>query len=844
MKKFLILLLVGLIVFSICDSVYATATQPKPEELDYAYREGYKLGEDDLKLKNPKKSEKELDAIIDVDYQSVSKNEILRKNFKDAYYKAYGAAIEGTAKDITNFGKNSGTEDGKNAANQDYLAEKPADAGAALPSSDIVIARYNLSRLSAEDQQEFYRAYQEGFNDSYVAQYLKLMQGESGTTNKSASAAGTSAGSADAKEQAIKDKEAGMSPNNSVRLSDYQILSKHYLTMANEDYKKSFLNAYKLAYMSEYNGAYYAHKTPTGDELIKKKYPEWYSKGEAAGSEEGTEKGTEDALNKKIMNWHSAYPSEFSTTVKYDLNKVGYSERNAFMTAFRKAFEEAYNKGFMDAMGADQNTVLKTKYPAWYSKGTSAGNKLGTEKGKADLLAKRSMNWQSAIPSDSELTDFHDLDKISYQEKEAFLAAYKEAFKSNYEKAYAGAMGTVGELKKSQGYEAGSLVGTQLGKKAATTDKMKNLPYDLERAKPDRDAIYKQYKLNLQDKTYADDFLDGVMESYATSYNETYKSLFGTETAEKITDETINIEGGGLQSADGRMAIEIPGGVYYDPVYVSIEALNSDYITSHGYVEGSKPYKINILNPNANYDNTRKIKLSFAFYGRPENAIGETDKGLPGNAFNAGLYKLEGNQWKYMDSKIVGSTVEVELNPQTITNQENIFALILDKSYVYLHDVRGHWAKDEINAMIRRGVINGYPDKTFRPDQPITRAEFLVLLSRHYNWNVESAYGYSNRFLDFAKFGFYKPYIDYGASMGYVIGYPDGEFKSYRNISYREIDWIMQRITGNKAFSWADYAKMIVNEKSVRSKSYDSMDNKITRGEFAYMVYMMDKWKY
>ena len=42
-------------------------------------------------------------------------------------------------------------------------------------------------------------------------------------------------------------------------------------------------------------------------------------------------------------------------------------------------------------------------------------------------------------------------------------------------------------------------------------------------------------------------------------------------------------------------------------------------------------------------------------------------------------------------------------------------------------DIAGHWAEKSILELNERGIINGYPDGTFRPDESITRAEFTVL---------------------------------------------------------------------------------------------------------------------
>ncbi|MCL1788269.1 MAG: S-layer homology domain-containing protein, partial [Defluviitaleaceae bacterium] len=45
-------------------------------------------------------------------------------------------------------------------------------------------------------------------------------------------------------------------------------------------------------------------------------------------------------------------------------------------------------------------------------------------------------------------------------------------------------------------------------------------------------------------------------------------------------------------------------------------------------------------------------------------------------------------------------------------------------------DIEGHWASDAINVAFLQGWVQGYGDGTFRPDQPITRAETAALVNR------------------------------------------------------------------------------------------------------------------
>lgn len=47
-------------------------------------------------------------------------------------------------------------------------------------------------------------------------------------------------------------------------------------------------------------------------------------------------------------------------------------------------------------------------------------------------------------------------------------------------------------------------------------------------------------------------------------------------------------------------------------------------------------------------------------------------------------------------------------------------------------DVSGHWAKASIEWAKEKGLIKGYPDGSFKPNQAVTRAEMCVMLERFY----------------------------------------------------------------------------------------------------------------
>ena len=47
-----------------------------------------------------------------------------------------------------------------------------------------------------------------------------------------------------------------------------------------------------------------------------------------------------------------------------------------------------------------------------------------------------------------------------------------------------------------------------------------------------------------------------------------------------------------------------------------------------------------------------------------------------------------------------------------------------------IDDITGHWAEKAIRRCMERGLLKGYPDGSFGPDKPVTRAELAVILDR------------------------------------------------------------------------------------------------------------------
>lgn len=65
----------------------------------------------------------------------------------------------------------------------------------------------------------------------------------------------------------------------------------------------------------------------------------------------------------------------------------------------------------------------------------------------------------------------------------------------------------------------------------------------------------------------------------------------------------------------------------------------------------------------------------------------------------------------------------------TTENPSAFMSLINSSNDTDFNDIKNHWAKDTIEKWKDKGVISGYHDGTFKPDNPVTRAELAKILT-------------------------------------------------------------------------------------------------------------------
>lgn len=113
-------------------------------------------------------------------------------------------------------------------------------------------------------------------------------------------------------------------------------------------------------------------------------------------------------------------------------------------------------------------------------------------------------------------------------------------------------------------------------------------------------------------------------------------------------------------------------------------------------------------------------------------------------------------------------------------------------------DVPGNkWYNNAISTLSNMGIICGYPDGTFRPDAPITRAELTKIAAGFFS-DPRVAATYDGCFSDVHGAEWYISYLMTALEEGLIEGYPDGSFRPNRPITRAETCTIVNRTLGRK----------------------------------------------
>lgn len=143
-------------------------------------------------------------------------------------------------------------------------------------------------------------------------------------------------------------------------------------------------------------------------------------------------------------------------------------------------------------------------------------------------------------------------------------------------------------------------------------------------------------------------------------------------------------------------------------------------------------------------------------------------------------------------------------------------------------------------------IIAGYPDGTYKPNITINRAEFVKILVNSQFEGYDPDKCAVQSFPDVRTSDWFNKYVCIAKQWGVVNGYPDGTFKPNNAINFSEAAKIIVR-TFNGLFkpsetdrTWYESYVKELEKRNLIPLSITSFDKQITRGEMAEIIY---RWR-
>lgn len=111
-------------------------------------------------------------------------------------------------------------------------------------------------------------------------------------------------------------------------------------------------------------------------------------------------------------------------------------------------------------------------------------------------------------------------------------------------------------------------------------------------------------------------------------------------------------------------------------------------------------------------------------------------------------------------------------------------------------DINGHWAYQSIANFVSKGYVKGYNDGTFRPDNPVTRAEFSTLVNKVFPTKEEISEEREKalKFADISAEDWYYRDVILARVSEYISGYPDNTFRAESLITRQEATTVLYNV--------------------------------------------------
>ncbi|WP_419892233.1 S-layer homology domain-containing protein [Paenibacillus xylanexedens] len=163
-------------------------------------------------------------------------------------------------------------------------------------------------------------------------------------------------------------------------------------------------------------------------------------------------------------------------------------------------------------------------------------------------------------------------------------------------------------------------------------------------------------------------------------------------------------------------------------------------------------------------------------------------EGVDGSKITTGVVLQPDGSLLHVPTKVIKGNVQDSAIINSLTN--STYALIYHPAT--FSDVTNHWSRDDVQDLASRLIVQGTGENVFAPDRSITRAEFTAVLLRglglHSPRSTEAA-----SFTDVKTGSWYEDEVQTAVSYGLISGYADESFRPNNEISRAEALTIVSR---------------------------------------------------
>lgn len=218
--------------------------------------------------------------------------------------------------------------------------------------------------------------------------------------------------------------------------------------------------------------------------------------------------------------------------------------------------------------------------------------------------------------------------------------------------------------------------------------------------------------------------------------------------------------------------------------------------------------------------------LEFLSKSKPDYAIvsvGDNSYGHPtADALNR--YSALGAKI-YRTDQLGNIVVKTDGNTATINESKvGIDGTYNSTSNNRLSDIKGHWAESTINDFVSKGYVGGYSDGTFKPNNNITRAEFVVIFNNYFGLTKSSG-----KIFNDTKTHWAKSAIDIAVTNGVCNGVTIDEFKPNDYITREQVATM---VSNYKKLADSNHEEIykFTDKSQISSYAKDSVEGVVERG--------------